>query len=51
MILKIPQRMTFFVADISLRGKLFVYDNEKQKIGWIKSDCTRPRMFDNLVIS
>lgn len=42
---------TVILGDISLRGKLFVYDNEDQKIGWIKSDCARPRMFDRLAIS
>ncbi|KAK7855932.1 aspartyl protease apcb1 [Quercus suber] len=30
-------------ADISLRGKLVIYDNVKHKIGWQPSDCIRSR--------
>ncbi|KAL8056699.1 hypothetical protein ABFX02_04G136100 [Erythranthe guttata] len=33
---------TFVLGDISLRGLLFVYDNVKEKIGWVRSDCERP---------
>ncbi|XP_011097005.1 aspartyl protease APCB1 [Sesamum indicum] len=36
---------TFILGDISLRGLLFVYDNVKGKIGWVRSDCARPRKF------
>ncbi|KAK4426711.1 Aspartyl protease APCB1 [Sesamum alatum] len=36
---------TFILGDISLRGLLFVYDNVKEKIGWVRSDCARPRRF------
>ncbi|KAJ1258944.1 hypothetical protein BS78_10G114900 [Paspalum vaginatum] len=31
------------VGDVSLRGKLIVYDNDENQIGWIDSDCTNPR--------
>lgn len=37
---------TVILGDISLRGQLFVFDNENQKIGWIKSDCIKPRRLD-----
>lgn len=38
------------IADISLRGKLIVYDNEKLKIGWTQTDCAKakPRRFKSL---
>ncbi|TYI92808.1 hypothetical protein E1A91_D02G096200v1 [Gossypium mustelinum] len=29
------------IGDISLIGKMVVYDNEKQRIGWISADCNR----------
>ncbi|KAL6607001.1 hypothetical protein ACP70R_042654 [Stipagrostis hirtigluma subsp. patula] len=31
------------LGDVSLRGKLVVYDNDENQIGWIQSDCTNPR--------
>lgn len=31
------------LGDVSLRGKLVVYDNVKQKLGWTQSDCKKPR--------
>lgn len=34
---------TIILGDISLRGKLVVYDNMQQKIGWIQSDCIKPQ--------
>ncbi|KAM0949072.1 putative nepenthesin [Dioscorea sansibarensis] len=34
---------TIILGDISLRGKLLVYDNVKQKIGWTQSDCAKPQ--------
>lgn len=30
------------LGDISLRGKLVVYDNVQQRIGWAESDCAKP---------
>ncbi|KAF5733997.1 Eukaryotic aspartyl protease family protein putative isoform 1 [Tripterygium wilfordii] len=39
---------TFILGDISLRGKLVVYDNENQKIGWAPSDCATPRRYESL---
>ncbi|XP_010549131.1 PREDICTED: aspartyl protease APCB1 [Tarenaya hassleriana] len=33
------------LGDISLRGQLMVYDNEKRRIGWKRSDCVRPHEF------
>ncbi|XVE58766.1 hypothetical protein DITRI_Ditri04bG0195600 [Diplodiscus trichospermus] len=35
----------FILGDISMRGQLVVYDNEKLKIGWIRSDCAKPSRF------
>lgn len=31
------------LGDISLRGKLVVYDNVQQRIGWAESECDKPR--------
>lgn len=31
------------LGDISLRGKLVVYDNIQQKIGWTSSNCVKPQ--------
>ncbi|KAG0460034.1 hypothetical protein HPP92_023162 [Vanilla planifolia] len=31
------------LGDISLRGRLVVYDNVQQKIGWAESDCDKPQ--------
>ena len=42
----ISVKVTFLcllVAAVSLRGKLVVYDNDKDHIGWAQSDCTRPQ--------
>ncbi|KAK8587175.1 hypothetical protein V6N13_086179 [Hibiscus sabdariffa] len=39
---------TFILGDISLRGQLVVYDNEKQRIGWCASDCGKPRTLQTL---
>lgn len=35
--------LELYSADISLRGKLLVYDNVEQKIGWTNSDCAKPQ--------
>ncbi|KFK36042.1 hypothetical protein AALP_AA4G070400 [Arabis alpina] len=40
---------TIILGDISMRGHLIVYDNVKRRIGWMKSDCVRPREFDHNV--
>ncbi|RDY09037.1 Aspartic proteinase Asp1, partial [Mucuna pruriens] len=29
------------IGDISLQDKMVIYDNEKQKIGWVSSNCDR----------
>ncbi|XP_035822773.1 aspartyl protease APCB1 isoform X1 [Zea mays] len=34
---------TIIVGDVSLRGKLVVYDNQRKQIGWADSDCTKPQ--------
>ncbi|WOK91920.1 hypothetical protein Cni_G00611 [Canna indica] len=34
---------TIILGDISLRGKLVVYDNMEQTIGWTNSQCTEPK--------
>ncbi|KAI4341496.1 hypothetical protein MLD38_026213 [Melastoma candidum] len=34
---------TNILGDVSLRGKLVVYDNVNQRIGWTQSNCLRPR--------
>ncbi|KAG6499701.1 hypothetical protein ZIOFF_039492 [Zingiber officinale] len=34
---------TVILGDISLRGKLVVYDNTQQKIGWVQSECAKPQ--------
>ncbi|KAB2055013.1 hypothetical protein ES319_A11G006300v1 [Gossypium barbadense] len=39
---------TLILGDISLRGQLVVYDNEKQKIGWGPSGCGKPSRFKSL---
>ena len=31
--------MCVCVIDISFQGIMVIYDNEKQRIGWIPSDC------------
>ncbi|KAL9309082.1 Aspartyl protease APCB1 [Arabidopsis thaliana] len=40
---------TIILGDISMRGHLIVYDNVKRRIGWMKSDCVRPREIDHNV--
>ncbi|KAM3703238.1 hypothetical protein ACB098_04G080500 [Castanea mollissima] len=37
---------TIILGDISLRGKLVIYDNVKHKIGWQPSDCNRSQKFE-----
>ncbi|XVE64063.1 hypothetical protein DITRI_Ditri07aG0071200 [Diplodiscus trichospermus] len=44
---KVHDGSTFILGDISLRGKLVVYDNEKLKIGWAESHCTKPTRFNS----
>ncbi|KAK8704309.1 hypothetical protein V6N13_047936 [Hibiscus sabdariffa] len=29
------------IGDISMQGKLMIFDNENQRIGWASADCTR----------
>ncbi|KAK9167491.1 hypothetical protein Scep_002682 [Stephania cephalantha] len=29
------------IGDVSLQNQLVIYDNEKQRIGWIRADCNR----------
>ncbi|KAL9254287.1 Aspartyl protease APCB1-like protein [Drosera capensis] len=36
------------LGDISMRGHLIVYDNMKERIGWVKSDCVPPTRFKQL---
>ncbi|KAK9062904.1 hypothetical protein SSX86_020094 [Deinandra increscens subsp. villosa] len=31
------------LGDISMRGNLIVYDNVRQKIGWMRSECVNPK--------
>lgn len=38
----------FYVSDNALRGKLVVYDNVNQRIGWTSSDCHNPRKIKRL---
>ncbi|KAK6921155.1 Xylanase inhibitor, N-terminal [Dillenia turbinata] len=33
------------LGDISLRGKLFIFDNENRRIGWTQSDCVNAQRF------
>ncbi|KAK9996440.1 hypothetical protein SO802_021126 [Lithocarpus litseifolius] len=42
---KVHDGSTIILGDISLRGKLVIYDNVKHKIGWQPSDCIRSRKF------
>ncbi|XP_047938522.1 aspartyl protease APCB1 [Salvia hispanica] len=44
---KVHDGSTFILGDISLQGLLFVYDNVNKKIGWVRSDCARPRRFES----
>ncbi|KAL3512264.1 hypothetical protein ACH5RR_024981 [Cinchona calisaya] len=48
---EVREGSTLILGDISLRGQLFVYDNVNQKIGWIKSDCSRPKRYERLPFS
>ncbi|KAJ1698807.1 hypothetical protein LUZ63_007319 [Rhynchospora breviuscula] len=34
---------TIILGDISLRGKLVIYDNEQNRIGWVQSNCVKPQ--------
>jgi hypothetical protein len=34
---------TIIIGDVSLRGKLVVYDNQRRQIGWANSDCSKPQ--------
>jgi len=27
--------------DISMQGLMMIYDNEKQQLGWVSSDCNK----------
>ncbi|XP_050257781.1 aspartyl protease APCB1 isoform X1 [Quercus robur] len=45
---KVHDGSTIILGDISLRGKLVIYDNVKHKIGWQPSDCIRSRKFKPL---
>ncbi|KAI3407886.1 Peptidase A1 domain-containing protein [Psidium guajava] len=38
---------TSILGDISLRGKLVVYDNVNQRIGWTQSDCVKPERYES----
>jgi hypothetical protein len=33
---------SIILGDISMRGRVVVYDNENHKIGWVQSDCKKP---------
>lgn len=33
-------------GDISMRGNLIVYDNVKEKIGWMRSECVKPKQYE-----
>lgn len=35
--------MAIILGDISLHGKLVVYDNMQHKVGWVQSDCIKPQ--------
>ncbi|KAL8141846.1 hypothetical protein V2J09_014878 [Rumex salicifolius] len=39
---------TFILGDVSFRGKLVVYDNENQRVGWTDSNCKNPKRYKNL---
>ncbi|CAN0916044.1 Aspartyl protease APCB1 [Linum grandiflorum] len=45
---KLLDGSTMILGDISMRGKLVVYDNEKSRIGWMQSDCVKPRRLDQV---
>lgn len=45
--MSIHHNLHFFFSDISLRGLLFVYDNVNEKIGWVRSDCSKPTRFES----
>ncbi|XP_073120034.1 aspartyl protease APCB1 [Henckelia pumila] len=40
---KLHDGSTFILGDISMRGRLFVYDNVNEKIGWVLSHCALPQ--------
>ncbi|KAL8211464.1 hypothetical protein R6Q57_005901 [Mikania cordata] len=39
------------LGDISMRGNLVVYDNVRQKIGWMKSECIAPKQSNSYLPS
>nr|XP_043632319.1 aspartyl protease APCB1 [Erigeron canadensis] len=39
------------LGDISMRGNLIVYDNVRQKIGWMRSECADPKQFSKYLPS
>ncbi|XP_078159483.1 eukaryotic aspartyl protease family protein isoform X2 [Carex rostrata] len=41
--MEIQHGSTIILGDVSLRGKLVIYDNEQNRIGWVRSDCVRPQ--------
>nr|CAD1826683.1 unnamed protein product [Ananas comosus var. bracteatus] len=41
--MEIHHGSTIIIGDVSLRGKLVVYDNVQNKIGWARSDCAKPQ--------
>ncbi|OMO58826.1 Peptidase A1 [Corchorus capsularis] len=45
---KVHDGSSIILGDLSLRGQLVVFDNEKLKIGWTPSDCAKPRRFNSL---
>ncbi|XP_021905719.1 aspartyl protease APCB1 [Carica papaya] len=45
---KVRDGSTIILGDISLRGKLMVYDNVNHRIGWMQSDCVKPNRFKSL---
>ncbi|KAI6674190.1 hypothetical protein NL676_002096 [Syzygium grande] len=38
---------TNILGDISLRGKLVVFDNGNHRIGWTRSDCVKPEKYQS----
>ncbi|XP_076949260.1 aspartyl protease APCB1-like [Bidens hawaiensis] len=39
------------IGDVSMRGNLIVYDNVKQKIGWMRSECVNPKQSNDYLPS
>ncbi|PKI70392.1 hypothetical protein CRG98_009272 [Punica granatum] len=42
---------TTVIGDISLRGKLVVYNNVNERIGWAHSDCIKPQRYKTPLFS